>query len=381
MIGIARTDTSVFGHWWWTVDRWLLFAVLVLLGVGTVLVMAASPAVADRLGLDTFFFARRQVVFLLAALAVMATVALLTPLGVRRVAALGFVLALALSVLALIIGEDINGARRWLEIGPFLLQPSELLKPTFVVVTAWMLAEEQRHSGFPGKAVTAGLLALVCALLLAQPDIGMVVLVAAVWISQVFTAGLAFPWIAGFGFVALAGGIACYALLPHVASRIDRFIDPAGGDSYQVDTALQAFGMGGFFGRGPGEGVVKQVLPDAHTDFIFAVAGEEFGALTCLVLVGLFAVIVLRGLGRILQQENYFVLLAASGLLTQFGLQAVINMGVNLNLLPAKGMTLPFISYGGSSLVALALGMGMVLALTRRRVGDVRGQLGAGWIR
>ena len=381
MIGIARTDTSVFGYWWWTVDRWLLFAVLVLLGVGTILVLAASPAVADRLGLDTFFFARRQVVFLLAALAVMASVALLTPLGVRRIAALGFVLALALSVLALIIGEDINGARRWLEIGPFLLQPSELLKPTFVVVTAWMLAEEQRHSGFPGKAVTAGLLALVCALLLAQPDIGMVVLVAAVWISQVFTAGLAFPWIAGFGFVALAGGIACYALLPHVASRIDRFIDPAGGDSYQVDTALQAFGMGGFFGRGPGEGIVKQVLPDAHTDFIFAVAGEEFGALTCLVLVGLFAVIVLRGLGRILQQENYFVLLAASGLLTQFGLQAVINMGVNLNLLPAKGMTLPFISYGGSSLVALALGMGMVLALTRRRVGDVRGQLGAGWIR
>ena len=381
MIGIARTDTSVFGYWWWTVDRWLLFAVLVLLGVGTILVMAASPAVADRLGLDTFFFARRQVVFLLAALAVMASVALLTPLGVRRIAALGFVLALALSVLALIFGEDINGARRWLEIGPFLLQPSELLKPTFVVVTAWMLAEEQRHSGFPGKAVTAGLLALVCALLLAQPDIGMVVLVAAVWISQVFTAGLAFPWIAGFGFVALAGGIACYALLPHVASRIDRFIDPAGGDSYQVDTALQAFGMGGFFGRGPGEGIVKQVLPDAHTDFIFAVAGEEFGTLTCLVLVGLFAVIVLRGLGRILQQENYFVLLAASGLLTQFGLQAVINMGVNLNLLPAKGMTLPFISYGGSSLVALALGMGMVLALTRRRVGDARGQLGAGWIR
>lgn len=380
-MGIARTDTSIFGLWWWTVDRWLLFAVLILLGVGTVLIMAASPSVADRLGLDTFFFARRQVFFLLIALLVMSGTALLTPLGVRRVAQLGFVLAITGVVFTLISGDEINGARRWLEIGPILVQPSELLKPTFIVVTAWMLAEEQRRKGFHGKAVAAGALMFVCAFLLAQPDIGMATLIAGVWLSQVFTAGLSLPWIAGFALVSLACGITCYVLLPHVTSRIDRFIDPAGGDSYQIDTALQAFGMGGFFGRGPGEGVVKQVLPDAHTDFIFAVAGEEFGVLTCLVLVVLFAVIVLRGLGRILQQENYFVLLAASGLLTQFGLQAVINMGVNLHLLPTKGMTLPFISYGGSSLVALAFGMGMVLALTRRRVGEARGQLGVGWMR
>ena len=377
MIGIARTDTSIIGRWWWTVDRWMLLAVALLIALGAILLMAASPAVADRLGFDTFYFARRQFSFLVFALVLMVGTALLSPLGVRRVAAAGFVVALGLMTLTLMTGAPINGARRWLEFGPLILQPSEFVKPTFAVVTAWVLAAQQRAPDFPGKLVATALLAVVFGLLLAQPDIGMMAVVGAVWFVQLFMAGFPLPWLGGLVALGAAGAAMAYLLMPHVAGRIDRFLDPASGDSYQIDTALQAFGLGGLFGRGPGEGVIKQALPDAHTDFIFAVAGEEFGLVACLLLVGLFAAIVLRGLTCLLRESSYFVLLAASGLVTQFGLQAVINMGVNLRILPTKGMTLPFISYGGSSLLALALGMGMILALTRRRVGDGRAVEGA----
>ena len=369
MIGVARTDTSIVGRWWWTVDRWQLLAIALLAALGVILVMAASPAVAERLNLDAFYFARRQFIVLLAALAIMGGVALLSPLGVRRMAVAGFAGALILTALTLVGGEDINGARRWLAIGPLVVQPSEFLKPTFVVAIAWVLSASSGRPGLAAYGLALALLALVLALLAAQPDIGMMAVIGAVWSVQLYLAGLATPWIVGVFAVGGAGGLAAYALLPHAASRIDRFLDPASGDSYQIDTALEAFGMGGLLGRGPGEGVVKQVLPDAHSDFIFAVAGEEFGLVTCLLIVGLFAFVVLRGFSRLQRESSYFVLLAATGLLTQFGLQAAINMGVNLRLLPTKGMTLPFISYGGSSLVALALGMGMVLALTRRRAG------------
>jgi len=372
MIGIARTDTSIIGRWWWTVDRWMLLAVALLIALGAILLMAASPAVADRLGLDTFYFARRQFSFLVFALVLLVGTALLSPVGVRRVAVAGFVVALGLMTLTLMTGAPINGARRWLDLGPVIFQPSEFVKPTFAVVTAWVLARQQRATEFPGKLVATALLVVVFGLLLAQPDIGMMTVIGAVWFIQLFMAGLPLPWLVGLVALGAAGAATAYLVMPHVASRVDHFLDPASGDSYQIDTALQAFGLGGLFGRGPGEGVVKQVLPDAHTDFVFAVAGEEFGLVACLLLVGLFAAIVLRGLSWALRENNYFVLLAASGLVTQFGLQAVINMGVNLRLLPTKGMTLPFISYGGSSLLALALGMGMILALTRRRVGDGR---------
>ena len=372
MIGIARTDTSIIGRWWWTVDRWMLLAIALLIALGAILLMAASPAVADRLGLDTFYFARRQFSFLVFALLLLFGTALLSPLGVRRVAAAGFVVALGLMTLTLMTGAPINGARRWLDLGPLIFQPSEFVKPTFAVVTAWVLAAEQRAPDFPGKLAATALLVVVFGLLLAQPDIGMMTVVGAVWFVQLFMAGLALPWLGGLAVLGAAGAATVYLVMPHVAGRVDRFLDPASGDSYQIDTALQAFGLGGLFGRGPGEGVVKQVLPDAHTDFVFAVAAEEFGLVACLLLVGLFAAIVLRGLSWARRENNYFVLLAASGLVTQFGLQAVINMGVNLRLLPTKGMTLPFISYGGSSLLALALGMGMILALTRRRVSGGR---------
>jgi cell division protein FtsW len=369
MIGPARTDTSLVGRWWWTVDRWSLVALGALFAAGALLVMAASPAVAERIGLDSFHFVRRQAVYLFPAIAVMIVVSLSSPLTVRRIAVVGFAITIALMILTLLAGNEVKGARRWLSIVGFVVQPSEFIKPFFAVVAAWMFAEQQRGEGFPGYIISTVLMTLVCGLLILQPDFGMTVVVAAVWFAQFFMAGMPMTWIIVMGFVGVAGLASAYALLPHVASRIDRFLDPSSGDSFQVDTALSAFRTGGLTGRGPGEGTVKGILPDAHTDFIFAVAGEEFGMIACLALVALFAFIVLRGFSRMLMERNAFVMLAGAGLLVQFGIQAFVNMGVNLRLLPAKGMTLPFVSYGGSSLLALAIGMGMVLALTRKRPG------------
>lgn len=368
-----RTDTSVLGRWWWTVDRWLLAATGLLVVIGIILNLAAGPAAAERIGADPFHFVRRQFVFLPFAVAVMLTVSLFTPLWVRRIGTFGFVAALALMLMALFTGTAINGATRWVYIGGLSIQPSEFIKPTFAVVSAWMFAEGRLHGTFPGFRIAILLYALVALLLLAQPDIGQTVVVTAMWCTQFFLAGLSLFWVLLFAVLGLAGVVGAYFLFPHVQSRIDRFLNPESGDTYQIETALEAFRDGGLFGRGPGEGRVKADLPDAHTDFIFAVAGEEFGVLLCLALVGLFAFIVLRGMARTMNENSLFVLIATGGLLVQLGLQAVINMASSLHMMPTKGMTLPFISYGGSSMVGLALAMGMVLALTRRRPTGVLG--------
>lgn len=367
MISLRRTDTSIIGRWWWTVDRWLLAAIALLIAIGAVLTLAASPSVAGRLGLPSFHFVQRQFLLLAPALGIMFLVSLLDPRGVRRLALAVLAAALVMTVATLFMGDEVKGAQRWIYLGSLSLQPSELLKPALAVMTAWLLAEWRKNTGFPGHWLSVAATALVTLLLLAQPDVGMALLVLAVWFAQVFLAGMSMALVGlGLG-LGVAGLFGAYAVFPHVANRIDRFIDPAGRDTYQIDRAMDAFRTGGLTGRGPGEGAVKSVLPDAHTDFIFAVAGEEFGLWLCIVIIGVFAFVVLRGFSRLLAENNLFNLLAAGGLITQFGLQAVINIGVNLRLLPTKGMTLPFISYGGSSLLALALGMGMILSLTRSR--------------
>ena len=366
MISFARTDTSLVGRWWWTVDRWTLLAVALLIAIGTLLTLAASPAVAERLELQSQHFVLRQMIFLPIAVTLMFLVSLMSPRGVRRISVVGFAVSVMLVIATLFLGPEIKGASRWLQVAGLSIQPSEFVKPCFAVVAAWMLAE-QRREGMPGGLICCALFALVAGLLVLQPDFGMTAVVAVVWFGQCFIAGLSMVWIVALASLGLISAIVAYATIPHVASRIDRFLDPASGDSYQIDRAMDAFGQGGLLGRGPGEGMVKRVLPDAHTDFIFSVAGEEFGLIACLIIVALFGFVTLRGFARLLREEDLFVLLAGAGLLTQFGLQAVINIGVNVNLLPTKGMTLPFISYGGSSLLALALAMGMVLSLTRRR--------------
>jgi cell division protein FtsW len=364
---VSRTDRSIFSEWWWTVDRYLLVALIGLMVGGVVLSLAGSPAVAERLGLDSFHFAKRHIAFFLPSVALMIAVSFLTPRQVRRVALIVFLTTAVLLLATLFVGEEIKGARRWISIGSFALQPSEFIKPAFVVLVAWLFAESGRQADIPANLFAVLLLAIVGALLVAQPDFGQTLLVVIVWGALFFLSGVAWLWIAGVAAVAVAGIVAAYTMMPHVAGRIDRFLNPQGGDTFQIDTALNSFLNGGWFGQGPGEGVVKRILPDSHTDFIFAVAAEEFGIVVCLLLVATFAFIVVRGLAYSLKDDDAFTRLAASGLMILFGVQSVINMAVNLNLMPAKGMTLPFISYGGSSMLALGLQMGFLLALTRRR--------------
>ena len=367
MSGFSRTDRSVIGLWWWTVDRWTLAALVALMLMGGLLVLAASPAVALRLKLDSFYLVRHHFAVLVPSALIMFAISLSSPRGVRRIAVIGLLIALALTAVTLVAGEEIKGARRWIDIVGLSIQPSEFVKPCFAVVAAWMFAEQHGKRRMPGNLISTGLYLAIVALLMAQPDFGMTGVVSVTWFAQFVLAGLPLLWIGALLVVGVGGLIGAYFLFPHVAVRVDGFLNPATSDSYQVDRSLEAFVNGGLYGRGPGEGTVKQVLPDAHSDFIFAVAGEEFGLIACLLIVALFAFIVLRGYSRLIRESNLFVLLAGAGLITDFGMQATINMASSLHLMPTKGMTLPFISYGGSSLLALGLAMGMFLALTRRR--------------
>jgi cell division protein FtsW len=375
-MAFSRADNSVLGRWWWTVDRWTLAALLALVAFGYVMMLAASPAVAERIGASSrHMFFIKQVAYLAMATGLMVAVSLLSVKGVRRLALAGFAVFLVLTAATLVIGVEIKGARRWLPIPGLSLQPSEFLKPFFAVVAGWLIAEGKLPgSKVWGASIALALFLVVAVILKGQPDIGMLLVVSAVFFAQFFVAGMNLFLVGAVGGLGVAGAIGAYLLFPHVQSRVHRFLDPSSGDSYQVSVALEAFANGGLLGRGPGEGRVKNVLPDAHADFVFAVAGEEFGMVLCLVILALFAFIVVRGMMRLLAETDLFVMLAGTGLLTQFGLQAFVNMASTLHLIPTKGMTLPFVSYGGSSVLAIAAGMGMLLALTRRRIGARAGE-------
>jgi cell division protein FtsW len=364
---VSRSDRGLIARWWFTVDRLLLSAVLLLMATGVLVSMAASPPVAERIGLESFHFFKSQLVFMLPAVALLITISFLEPKQAHRAAFAMFGLSLALMLAALFFGPEIKGAHRWINLGPIGLQPSELAKPSFVVVAAWFLSEHTKRPDMPGNFLAYGLFAVFVGLLVLQPDFGQTALTVMTFGLMLLVYGI--PWIVvlGLGGLSAAGVLAAYALVPHVASRIDRFLHPDKGDSFQVDTATAAFHNGGLMGAGPGAGEAKLVLPDAHTDFTFAVVGEEFGFIACIILMLLFVFIVMRILQRAKMEPDPFLALALCGLGTIFGLQAVINMGVNVSLLPAKGMTLPFISYGGSSLVGMAFAMGLVLAFGRRQ--------------
>ena len=370
MATLDRADSSVIGRWWWTVDRWMLLLLGIIMGIGAILILAASPAVAQRINLGEFYFIERHVMMLIPAIILTFLVSLMSPSAIRRAATIIFVLSLLGVFATLFVGVEIKGATRWVQLPGLSLQPSEFVKPAFAVVAAWLFAQQKTRPGFPGYIASTVLYGIIVFLLLSQPDLGMTVVVTAVWFIQFFIAGLPIILVVALIGMGAGGLVGSYFLFDHVHSRIDRFLDPAAGDNYQVDRALEAFTNGGLFGTGPGEGTVKLYLPDAHADFIFAVGGEEFGMFFCLLLVALFAFIVVRGLSRVMNETSLFIMLAVVGLVTQFGLQAAINMASTLHLIPTKGMTLPFVSYGGSSLIALGYGMGMVLALTRRHAGS-----------
>jgi len=364
---VSRAERTPFAAWWWTVDRFMLVAIGAIMLGGIVLSLAASPPVAARLGLDPFYFVHRHVLYLVPAVAVMLVTSFLSPRHIRRIALVVFVVSLAMVVATLFVGAEVKGARRWIVLAGVNIQPSEFLKPAFVILISWLFAESARKSDVPATTFSLLLLLAVVGALVLQPDFGQTMLIALVWGALFFMAGMRLIWVVGLGSTALMGLVVAYWTIPHVAKRIKRFLDPASGDTFQVDTAVESFFRGGWFGQGPGEGTVKRILPDAHADFVFAVAAEEFGIVLCLVLAALFAFVVLRALSKALRNDDAFSRFSIAGLAILFGAQSAINMAVNLALIPAKGMTLPFISYGGSSMISLAYGMGMLLAFTRER--------------
>jgi len=363
----SRAQRTVFNDWWWSVDRLTLGALVALMLGGIVLCLAASPPVATRIGLDPFHFVDRQVLFLIPAAAVLFATSFLSPREVRQVSLIVFFVSLILVAATPYFGAEIKGARRWLVILGVNVQPSEFLKPAFVILIAWLFGESAKRPEMPANLIALTLLIVVVALLVMQPDFGQTMLIALVWGALFYMAGMRFIWVIGLAATAGLGLMTAFYTVPHVAQRIHGFLDPSSASSFNVDIATESFIRGGWFGRGPGEGTIKRILPEGHTDFVFAVAAEEFGVVLCLILVALFAFIVIRALLKAMRNHDPFSRFATSGLAILFGLQSTINMAVNLHLMPAKGMTLPFISYGGSSLISLAYGMGMLVALTRER--------------
>ena len=367
-----RTDQTKVGVWWWTVDRWLVGATLLLIATGVVLSFTSSPAEAARLHLpDAFHFAIRQSLFGVGAVAVVGAVSMLSPKGVRRLALAIYVITILMMAALPFVGASAKGASRWLEVFGFSIQPSEFMKPALIVLCGWMFAEGQKGEGVPGVSIAFVLYGVAVALLLMQPDVGQTVLITVAFGAAFFMAGVPIRWILGLGGLAAGGMVAAYFGFQHVAHRFQLFLSHDGADnhSHQVDKALEAIAAGGLFGRGPGEGVMKRHVPDGFTDFIYSVAAEEYGLVFSLALITVLGVMVVRGLYRSMKLTDPYEQVASAALFVLVGQQSFINIAVNLKMIPTKGMTLPFISYGGSSVLAMGLTLGLALALTRRRPG------------
>ncbi|GAA0867872.1 putative lipid II flippase FtsW [Brevundimonas basaltis] len=367
----SRNDQSPIAKWFWTVDRGMLAAALTLIALGVALSFASSPAAinADQSIGDPFHYSWRMLVWASGGVGVMLITSLLSPRGVRRIAVLALAGAIVTMMALPIIGDEVKGAARWINLGPFSLQPSEFAKPSLIVFAAWMFAEAQKGQGVPGVSIAFAFWALTVGLLLIQPDIGQTLLVTTTFMAVFFMAGVPLKWVAALAAAGMAGLVSLYFAFGHMRDRLSRFLSPESTDTHQIDRASEAIRAGGLVGRGVGEGVMKRHVPDLHTDFIYSVGAEEFGLVLSLAMIGLYAFIVVRGMKRAMKLNDAYEQTAAAGLFMLIGLQACINIAVNLNLIPTKGMTLPFISYGGSSMLAMGLTMGLALALTRRRPG------------
>ncbi len=372
----VRDGEPILPKWWRTVDKWSLACVLMLFGIGLLLGLAASPPLAERNGLDAFHYVERQAFFGGLALVAMVLTAMMSPSLVRRLGVLGFFIAFAALAFLPVFGTDFGkGAVRWYSLGFGSVQPSEFLKPGFIVITAWLMAASQDLNGPPGKTISLVISLVVVAFLAVQPDFGQACLVLFGWGVMYFVAGAPFTFLIGMAVIVVIAGTVAYDRSEHFARRIDGFLSTEVDPTTQLGYASGAIREGGFFGVGVGEGQVKWSLPDAHTDFIIAVAAEEYGLVLVLIIILLYMTITVRSLLRLIRERDPFIRLAGTGLACIFGVQALINMGVAVRLLPAKGMTLPFISYGGSSLIAGGIAVGMLLAFTRTRpqgeIGDL----------
>ena len=367
----TRTDRSRMGVWWWTVDRWLLGATAFLIIAGVLLSFTSSPAEAARLHIaDPFHFAIRQSVFGLGAAAVAMSVSMLSARGVRRWALIIYGVTILMMMALPVIGHSAKGAARWIEFSGFSLQPSEFMKPALIVLCGWMFAEGQKGEGVPGVSIAFALYGLSVFLLLIEPDVGQTILITIAFGAAFFMAGVPIRWILGLGGAAFAGIVGIYFTFQHVATRVHSFLGKNGEEGgHQVDKALEAIRAGGLFGKGPGEGVFKRSVPDGFTDFIYALAAEEYGLVFSLTLISVLGFLVIRGLYKSMRLQDAYEQVAAAALFVLVGQQAFINIAVNLKMIPTKGMTLPFISYGGSSMLAMGLTLGFAMALTRRRPG------------
>ncbi|WP_294253002.1 putative peptidoglycan glycosyltransferase FtsW [uncultured Sphingomonas sp.] len=372
---LSRASKSRAGMWFWEVDRVLLFLPLLLIAIGLVAVAAASPATARRYSdaahiVQPMYYFWRQLMWVCICVPVLIIVSMLPVPAARRLSLAGALVFLVLMMLLPIVGHEVNGAKRWISLGISDLQPSEFLKPLFIVSTAWILSFRAKDPELPVMIVTGAITAMIAVLLMLQPDFGQTILFGTVWVILLMLSGISPAAIASLGGMAVAGVVAAYLFYGTARTRIDNFLFPtkeaALADRYQVEMAHDTLTAGGLFGAGPGSGQIKFRLPEAHTDYIFSVIGEEFGLIACAVIVLLYLAIVVRVLMKLLDEEDPFRLLAAAGLASQFGVQALINMAVNTGIAPSKGMTLPFISYGGSSMIALSIGYGLLLAFTRR---------------
>ena len=370
MISFSRTDESLLGNWWWTIDRVMLLSFVLLIAIGVLMAAAATPMVANRIGLDEFYFLKRHLFYIVPSLCAIFIVSMMKSEHLKKFSLILFFVAMFLTLLTFFFGTEIKGARRWISIFGFSMQPSEFAKPALAVITAWMLSEQQKYPEFKGKFLATLFYLSFVVLLIFQPDVGMVLLTTAVWLGQLFINGFPIIYAIVMGIAGLGGLVLAYFFLPHVTARIDKFLNPAVGDHYQINRSLEAFANGGLFGVGPGEGIIKKHLPDAHADFVFAVVGEEFGFFICALIVLLIGFVVVYGMLKALKENDLFSILASVGLLAQFGLQSFVNIASALHLIPTKGMPLPFISYGGSSMLAASITAGLILALGRKKIGD-----------
>ena len=372
---MSRPAGSVLDNWWHAIDKWALGAVLVLFAVGMVLGLAASPPLAEKNGLWTYHYVVRHTIFAILALGGILFLSMTSRLAIRRGGLILFLVAFAATAALPWLGTDFGkGATRWYSLGIISLQPSEFLKPGFALAAAWLMAGAMERGGPPGRIISGALAVMIAILLALQPDFGQAMLLLSVWASMLFISGAPVILLVAFAAFVGIGGALAYLNSEHVARRIDGYLAEGVDPHSQLAYAQAAIREGGFFGAGAAQGQVKWALPDAHTDFIIAVAAEEFGLLLTICIIGLYLFITLRALGRLLDERDNFIRLAGTGLAVMFGLQAFVNFAVAIRLLPAKGMTLPFISYGGSSMIAGAIVMGVLLALTRSRTleSDVR---------